>query len=483
MKRKTWIALAAGVVVIGGGIAIIASRDSKEEIKWRTGKLDRGDVNQKINATGSLNALLSVPVGTQVSGVVTGLSADFNSIVKKGQVIARIDSTVWETQLRDAQASLERAKASYENAKFDFERNKRLFDKQLIAQSDLDAKDLALKTAISGVASAKASLERAQINLGYCTITAPVDGIVVSRLVDEGQTVAASFSTPNLFTIAQNLSKLKVQAGIDEADIGGVQVGQPALFTVDAYPDRQFMGRVTEVQLNPVVNNNVVQYNVVMEVNNEARVPAAGAEGGKPGPQAGAEAGKAPGEHRRGPWGGGQASSNHGAMPKETSGPVKGQAVTIESGTARYIPAGAMVYKGEFALFPGMTANVTILTIQHKNVLRVPNAALRFNPSAFIKPETKANPFQAPQQGQRSAGSNKGGMAARREDRIWVLENGKPKPIPVKTGATDGQFTEVSGEGLQDDMAILVGVDSMKASTTVSGATPMLGGPGGPPRR
>lgn len=512
MKRRTWIGLAVGVAVIGGIAAVIASRGGNDEVKWRYGKIETGDVTQKINATGSLNALLSVPVGTQVSGVVTSLSADFNSIVKKGQVIARIDPTVWETQLRDAQASLERAKATYDNAKFDYDRNKRLFENKLIAQADLDAKDLALKTAISGVASAKASLERAQINLGYCTITAPVNGIVVSRVVDEGQTVAASFSTPNLFTIAQDLSKLKVQAGIDEADIGGVAVGQPALFTVDAYPDRQFMGRVTEVQLNPVVNNNVVQYNVVMEVTNEPRVKT----GGDAGPRWGRKAegdksdakGQAPaqaqapgqaqthggwgGEKRAGwggprPEGGAWAGKPPAAAPAKSdpldSQTIKGQPVTIESSTARYIPAGAMVYKGDYALFPGMTANVSILTVQHKSVLKVPNAALRFNPNAFLKAETKPGAQNAAQPGQRSAGGNKGGMMVRREDKVWVLENGKPKAVPVKAGATDGQFTEISGEGLSEGMQILIGVDSMKSSAN-SGPSPMIGGgPGGPPRR
>lgn len=476
MKRKIWIGLAAGVVVVGGVTIALVNKPSSEEVRWRTAKVSVGTVTQKISATGSINSLIQVSVGTQVSGVVTNLYADFNSLVKKGQVIARVDPTIWETQLKDAQASLSRAQASFENAKLDFSRNKRLFDQNLISQSELDAKELSLKTATGNLASAKEGVTKAKINLGYCTITAPVDGLVVSRLVDEGQTVAASYSTPNLFTIAQDLSKMKVQAAIDEADIGQVQVGQSAFFTVDSYPDRQFQGQVTEVQLNPVTTNNVVTYNVIMQVNNEPRVfspsaqaPAAPNMGAKPGP---------------GAWpkreGGAPFQGGHGpkAAPVQTT---KGGAATIETATARYIPAGAAIYKGDFALFPGMTANVTIVTNRRDNVLRVPNAALRFNPSAFTGPKKPVTMGFAPAKATQASG-NKGGLVQHRDDKIWVLENGKPKAIPVKIGVTDGQFTEISGEGLSENMDILVGVEDMKKGAAAA-AGPMLGGPGGPPRR
>jgi len=499
MKRNTWIALAAGVVLVGG-ISTYYLRRPAEEVKWRTGKVSKGSITQKISATGSLNALVQVPVGTQVSGVVTGLYADFNSIVTKGQVIARIDTTVWETQLRDAEASLQRAQDAYANAKVDFARNKRLFEQSLIANADLDTKDLALKTCAGNLESAKASLQRAKINLGYCTITAPVNGVVVSRVVDEGQTVAASFSTPNLFTIAQDLAKLKVDAAIDEADIGQVRVGQKAFFTVDSYPDRQFQGQVSQVQLNPVVNNNVVTYTVEMEVSNELRdLPPADAaprgEWRKDGQGAAAldgahahkrEAGADPqamqgdGSHRGGPWG--QKGPAGAAAANKLHTRISSQIATIETTTARYIKPGSPIYKGDLALFPGMTANVTIITNQRRDVLRVPNAALRFNPSAFIKDDAKtgAGPAAAGS-GQRASG-NKSGMVAKREDHIWVLENGKPKSLTVKAGVTDGQFTEISGEGLQEDLPILLGVEDVKKSAAAASPLP-LGGPGGPPRR
>lgn len=436
MKRSVWIGLAVGFVVAGTCTAI-AFRTGKDEVKWRFAPVSRGDVTQRISATGTLNALIQVPVGTQVSGVVTGLYADFNSLVKKGQVIARIDPTLLETQLRDAEAALQRSEAAYQNAKLDYERNRKLYAQKLIADSDLDAKDLALKTAKGNLASAKANLAKAKTSLSYCTITAPVDGVVVSRLVDEGQTVAASFSTPNLFTIAQDLSKMKAQAAIDEADIGQVRVGQQAFFTVDSYPDRQFKGTITEVQLNPVVSSNVVTYNVIMEVTNE---------------------------------------------PRSASTPGAPQPPPLEVRTARYIPAGSPIYKGDLALFPGMTANISITTRQSTNVLKVPNAALRFNPAAFLKHEKKTEGQAAKPTASQSSGNRKGGLVIRREDKIWVLDHGKPKPVLVKAGVTDGQFTEVAGESVQEGLQVLIGVEETKKAATASSSPMPLGGAPGPRR-
>jgi len=477
MKRNTWIALAVGVVVVGG-VSFTCLRKPSDEIKWRTAKVDRGNITQKISATGSINALVQVPVGTQVSGVVTGLYADFNSLVKKGQVIARIDSTVWETQLRDAEAGLQRAQASYDNAKAEFNRNKRLAEAHLISASDLEARELSLKSAESGLQSAKASVQRARINLGYCTITAPVDGVVVSRVVDEGQTVAASFSTPNLFTIAQDLARLKVQAAIDEADIGQVQVGQKAFFTVDSYPDRQFQGQVTEVQLNPITTNNVVTYNVIMQVENQPKnLAEAAVRGPRPGapPEGGRPRGPRPG-------------STDGEPAPERDRPatlkLADHTATIEVNTARYIPAGSKIYKGDLALFPGMTANVTIITRQQDNVLRVPNAALRFNPAAFQKADAKSGfpPQGGMRPGGNAAGGNKGGVVSERKDKVWTLENAKVKELPAKAGITDGQFTEVSGESIAEGIEVLVGVQDTKKAAD-NNVRPVLGTPGPPGRR
>ena len=433
MKRKTWVVSGLALAAVAG-IAVFSLRRGKEQIHWRTAKVDKGSITQRITATGTVNALIQVPVGTQVSGVVTALYADFNSLVKKGQVIGQIDPTPWLTNLKDAQAGLQRAEATLANAQSDFRRNQALWENKLLSAADLEAKDLALKVAQGNLESARAALAKAQTDLGYCTIKAPVDGVVVARLVDVGQTVAASFSTPNVFTIAQDLSRMKVQAAIDEADIGQVRVGQRAFFTVDSYPEKQFRGQVSEVQLNPVVTNNVVTYNVVMEVANEPR---------------------SPGE------GGGQQAA---------AGPRSGQG--LEYTTARYIPAGSPVYRGELALFPGMTANCTVVTNRKDDTLRVPSAALRFNPAAFTgMPEKKAAAAPAGQRPSPAAGR---GMAARREDRLWVLANGQPKALAVQAGVSDGSFTEVSGEGIAEGLEVLTGVEELKK--TQNQGSPLGGG-------
>ena len=195
MKRNTWIGLGIGVAVVVGGTAYILTRP-KDEVKWRMGKLDKGNITQRINATGSVSPVVQVAVGTQVSGVISALYVDYNSIVKKGQLIAQIDPTVSDTQLQDAQASLLRAQAAYDFARADDERAKRLAADKLLAEQDLETKDAAFKNAKGNLESAKASLARAKANRAYCDITAPVDGVVISRLADVGQTVAASFITP-----------------------------------------------------------------------------------------------------------------------------------------------------------------------------------------------------------------------------------------------------------------------------------------------
>lgn len=515
MKRNTWMGLGIGVVVVAGG-AWWALRKPAEAVKWRSVKLDKGNITQRINATGAVSPVVQVAVGTQVSGVISALYVDYNSIVKKGQLIAQIDPTVWDTQLQDAQASLLRAQATYDFARADHERSRRLAEAKLLAAQDLDTKETALKTAKGNLESAKASLERAKANRAYCDITAPVDGVVISRLADVGQTVAASFSTPNLFQIAQDLSKMKVQVSIGESDIDEVKVGQRALFTVDSLPDRQFTASVSLVRQEPITTQNVVNYVVEMIVPNEA---VAGAED-----DAASSQGERPGGRHAGPPAAGPAS---GAAPdaekawERMKDRMTAQGVTKEQFLKRFkermapgggapaalavtttapagdrlalarIPGGASQlggpkFTGSLALRSGMTANVTIVTNQRREVLRVPNAALRFNPAAFIKDEKKAEgprlgqPMMmggGPRPGAQQSGTgSKGGMVARREDRIWVLENGKPKALVVKAGITDGQFTEVSGEGVHEGLEVLTGVENTKQA---AGAAQVGGAAGG----
>ncbi|WP_257306710.1 efflux RND transporter periplasmic adaptor subunit [Geothrix campi] len=498
MKRNTWIGLGLGVAVVAGGTTYLLNRP-KDEVKWRLAKLDKGNITQRINATGSVSPVVQVAVGTQVSGVISALYVDYNSIVKKGQLIAQIDPTVSDTQLQDAQASLLRAQAAYDFAKADYERSKRLAEDKLLALQDLDTKDTALKNAKGNLESAKASLDRARANRSYCDITAPVDGVVISRLADVGQTVAASFSTPNLFQIAQDLSQMKVQVSIGESDIDEVQVGQRALFTVDSLPDKQFAATVSLVRQEPITTQNVVNYVVEMIVPNE---PLAGpddggkgrtgssrsADAGNPGRDAAPDPEKAweRMKDRMEAQGvtkeqflkrfkertAGQSQGRPGAaggMAAKASAPVGDPKLLAR------IPGGASQlggpkFTGTLALRSGMTANVTIITNQRKDVLRVPNSALRFNPAAFIKEEKKAEgprlgqPMMmgGPRPGAQSTTGSKGGMVGRREDRIWVLENGKPKALVVKAGITDGQYTEVTGEGLQEGLQILIGVENTK---------------------
>ncbi|MDR3684712.1 MAG: efflux RND transporter periplasmic adaptor subunit [Geothrix sp.] len=489
MKRNTWIGLGLGLAAVGGGAAYVWTRP-KDEIKWRMAKVDRANVTQRVVATGIVNPVVQVAVGTQVSGVITALYVDYNSIVKKGQLIAEIDPTVWISQLQDAQATLDRAQAAYNFAKVDYERSRRLWEAKLLDDSDLDTKDTALKTAAGNVTSAKAALDHAKTNLDYCRITAPVDGVVISRLADVGQTVAASFSTPSLYMIAQDLSRMKIWVSIAESDIDDVKVGQRALFNVDSLPDRQFTAKVSLVRQEPVTNNNVVTYVVEMitpneplsDFDDEEKAPAGKA------PKA-SESHEAPDPERawermkdRLPAGTTKEAFLKRFQERQAERQVKplpmlNLASNMSPQDLARIPGGSSMipgprFTGNLALRSGMTANVTIETAKHYDVLRVPNAALRFNPAAFIKDEKKTSgprlgqPMMfgggRPGGGAQSGTGTKGGVVAKREDRIWVLENGKPKDIVVKAGISDGQFTEVSGEGLTEGMQVLVGVDNSK---------------------
>jgi HlyD family secretion protein len=285
---------------------------------YRTDPVTKGDIQQTVTATGTVNAVTTVQVGTQVSGTIKILYVDFNSRVKKGQIIAQIDPSTFESQVQQAQANLlsaqanlEKAQTALANDKKTFERNKVLLAKNLVAQSDLDTAETNYQTDKAMVASAnaqieqaKASLDYAKQNLAYTKIVSPVDGVVISRNVDVGQTVAASFQTPTLFTIAQDLTKMQIDTNVAESDIGVVKLGQEVDFTVDAYPDTTFEGKVWQIRQAPITVQNVVTYDVVIQVNNK-----------------------------------------------------------------------------DLRLMPGMTANVSIIIQTRKNALRITNAALRFRMS------------------------------------------------------------------------------------------------------
>ncbi|MBI4685831.1 MAG: efflux RND transporter periplasmic adaptor subunit [Nitrospirae bacterium] len=305
------------IVIIFGGAAFFFLKNKDNGLKYRTEKITKGDIEAIVTATGTVNAVTTILVGTQVSGTIKNIYVDFNSPVKKDQLIALIDPSVFEAQTEQARANLLYAKANLEKAaatlvdgKRTFERNKELFSKNLIARSDVDTSETNYETSKAQVsaskaqvAQAEAALKNAQTNLGYTRILSPVDGIVISRNIDIGQTVAASFQTPTLFTIAQDLTKMQINANVGEADIGNVKVGQDVEFTVDAYPDNAFRGRVLQVRNAPITIQNVVTYDVVIKVDNQ-----------------------------------------------------------------------------ELKLKPGMTANISVIVATQKGVLKIPNAALRPRP-------------------------------------------------------------------------------------------------------
>ncbi|MDP4281882.1 MAG: efflux RND transporter periplasmic adaptor subunit [Bacteroidota bacterium] len=268
MKKYFWIILAIIVVAVGVGLYFILREKKSANYEWRTAKIDRGDIKMVVTATGTLSADTTVQVGTQVSGVVSKIFVDFNSVVRKGQVIAVIDTTFLAASVTDARASLNKAQVQVDLTKRTFDRTKALFDEKVMAQADYDQAYSDYQTARANYISVKAALDRALINLRYATIVAPVSGVVVSRAVDVGQTVAASFSTPTLFSIANDLTKMQVQASIDEADIGKIQVGQDVSFTVNAYQDMIFNGKVRQIRLSPTVSQNVVNYTVIIDVPN-----------------------------------------------------------------------------------------------------------------------------------------------------------------------------------------------------------------------
>jgi HlyD family secretion protein len=392
-KRTVWIVSGALLAGLAGGAWWWATRE--EAPTFRTAPVTRGPIEVTVTATGALQAITTVQVGTQVSGTIAALYVDFNDRVAKGQVIARLDSTLLKAALRDAQSGQERVAALAQQSKAERDRARTLFARELISRAELEQAEASSRVAAANLSSAQAQVERARINLRYAIIESPIDGIVLSRAVELGQTVAASFNTPTLFTIAGDMSEMRVQAAVDEADIGRLKVGQKATFTVDAYPDTSFSGVVEQVRLQPVVTQNVVTYDVILRAAN---------------------------------------------------------------------PGGR--------LMPGMTANLTIVTERTDDVLRVPTAALRFTPPvAEVEAEAKD-----------AQGATTGGADRPRRQRaqerdaadgaagtVYILENGAPKAVRVRTGLSDGTRTAVEGD-LAPDAEVVVGVVSTDAATTTTGA-------------
>jgi len=373
MNKPTAKVILAGAMAL----AVLAPAACKSgKAKYVTEKVTRGDITTTVTATGTVNPVTSVNVGTQVSGRIAALDADFNSPVKKGQIIATIDPSLFQAQvdqaranLANAKANLVKAQATEVDAKRTWDRYKNLFERDLTAKSQMDTAETAYLTAHASTVAAQtlvdqtsAALRTAETNLFYTKIVSPVDGVVISRNVDLGQTVAASFQTPTLFVIAADLTKMQIDTTVDEADISSVKPGEEAEFTVDAYPEETFKGAVEQVRNAATTVQNVVTYDVVVKVDNEG-----------------------------------------------------------------------------LKLKPGMTADVSIITSIVKDVLRIPNAALRFKPAAA--PAGASAPRPAP---------------AERGPAVWVERNGQLVRVPVKAGLSDGSYTELVSGDLKEGEDVVI---------------------------
>jgi HlyD family secretion protein len=359
-------------------VAFAGCKPSGSSAQFETVPAARGDISEYVTASGTLSAVVSVDVGSQVSGKIVTLAVDYNSPVKKGQLVAEIDPAVYEAALRQAQGELASANATVILKRQNLERKKVLVPLKAASQLDLDQATAELAEADASITIDQAALESAQANLDYCKITAPVDGIVIARKVDLGQTVIAAMTTPVLFTVAQDISRMNISASISEADIGQVKEGQPVDFTVDAFPEETFHGLVTQVRKSPTTTQNVVTYETIITLDNPER-----------------------------------------------------------------------------KLFPGMTADVSILVAGRKNILKIPNTALRYSPPEGVTfEESPPKDFGRSQRLIYAIGANSSTL----------------KPILVKAGITDGVDTEIL-EGLDEKTAVVTSTLSFTAKSSF-GPTP-----------
>ncbi len=432
MKRKLSLALAI-VTVTGLSAAAMFVRRGSDAPAVTTDVVSRGTILTTVTASGTLEAVDTVQVGTQVSGSIQSLGADFNSIVKKGQVLARLDPSVIQAEIERAKANLlgaeadvERLEVQLSDAETKLNRATELAARQLIATSDLEAAQLTrrtteaqIKSAAAQVTQARATLAQSQVNLQKTVITSPIDGIVISRAVDVGQTVAASLQAPTLFTIAADLKEMQLKASIDESDLGNIKEGQPVTFRVDAYPNDVFRGTVRQVRLNPVLVSNVVTYAAIVSAPN-----------------------------------------------------------------------------AQLKLKPGMTATLTVEVTRRDNVLRVPNAALRFKPSAAVV-AALGQPLTDPAPGQPVADSSgrdtvakptgTAGRAVQRADRgtVWIYEAEHIEAVDVTTGATDGSFTEIVAGDVREGTTLAMRVTMPGAAAVTSAPSSTTSNPlmGQTPRR
>ena len=421
---KKVIVLIVVLVLVVGAVWYTNSAEAEARMEYRFVTLEKGDLESVVASTGNLGAVITVQIGTQVSGIVNRIYVDFNDRVRRGQIIARIDTTLLASSLKDARTTLNRNRAQLDFSQTEFDRVKNLYDKSFTTKVEFNQVKYNLDLAKASIISSEIGVERAERNLGYATIVSPISGVVIERNVDEGQTVAASLNTPQLFLIANDLSRMEILASVDESDIGLIKEGQTVRFTVQAYDEGVFYGQVRQVRLQSRIQENVVTYTAVVDVDNS-----------------------------------------------------------------------------DGRLLPGMTATVEFLIEQVSDVLKVPNAALRFRPNEEMMSRLMAR-FEAMREsrgdstgagrpsggdggGNRSgqggfsgggfggqdgfSGGGFGGQGGGRSNSatLWYLdENGEISVARVRTGITDGSQTEVIGRNIESGLQIISGVTMTAAPST-----------------
>ncbi len=411
MNKTRISVLIALVIVIGGGLWFYKRAEASGQPNFRYASVERADIQSTVSATGALDAVRTVQVGTQVSGQISAIYVDFNDKVKKGQLIARIDPVLQQQAVAEAAAGLERSQAQFQQAKSDYERNKELFDAKIVTATEFSSIEASYAVSKSNVKSAQISLDRAKQNLDYTSIYAPIDGVVVSRDVDVGQTVAASMSTPQLFLIANDLSQMQILASIDESDIGRIHPDQNVSFTVSAFQNRTFNGKVEQVRLQSAITQNVVNYTAVVAVQNDD----------------------------------GKLMPGMTATVKFVTDTANG-VLSVPNSALRFQPTPEMLVGAEGV----RTDSVASGARPAVNGSGAPAGA------AGAPARTAGAPSGQGGQGGPPAGMRRTGGGSSMGT-IWTVKGGKLAALQVRTGLTDGQRTQVMGPDLQAGMQIVIG--------------------------
>lgn len=472
MKINRWALAGVLVVVALGVVWFVRGRSKQAAPKYRTATIERGDITASVSATGTVRPVIQVEVGSQVSGTLDKLYVDFNSRVRAGQVLCTLEPSAFRARLAQAEASVAKAAAALKDGNRQLTRSQELASKDFISQADVEAAEVAVEQRRADLKQAQAQLQSAQVDLNHATIRAPIDGVVISRSIDVGQTVAASLQAPTLFVIANDLTRMQVETRIDEADIGRIQPGLPVSFNVDAFPDQNFEGKVSQVRLEPITDQNVVTYTTVIETkNDQLRL--------RPGMTANvvvqveSKQGvlKVPNAALRfRPVGGtgGRAGQGGGAPPG-----MGGMRRTIVSLLDKLAPAA-------YAQSPPSGERRTGRRTGSKGAgdarPAAPDSAAQGG-SGWSKGLSGGRSF--------SGKPNGGGPPGYKPGQVYLLRNGKPTAMPLMTGITDGSMTEVMSKDLQEGDVVVIGVETPTSGPTNLQPPPGMGGPQmrGPGRR